>query len=65
MGRSEVHEAARALARILEAEGVPYAIDGALALGAHGRSRLTDDVGVSFAARISQPSRNAGWVAVT
>lgn len=46
MGRSDVHDAARALARLLDAEGIDYAIAGALALGAHGRARLTDDVDV-------------------
>ncbi len=46
MGRSEVHDAARAFARILEQERMPYAVAGALALGAHGRPRLTDDVDI-------------------
>jgi hypothetical protein len=46
MGKSEVHKAARAIARVLEAEGIPYAIAGALALGVHGRPRLTDDVDI-------------------
>jgi hypothetical protein len=46
MAKSEVHEAARAIARVLEDEGIPYAIAGALALGVHGRPRLTDDVDI-------------------
>lgn len=46
MGKSEVHEAARAIAHVLEAEGISYAVAGALALGVHGRPRLTDDVDI-------------------
>jgi anhydro-N-acetylmuramic acid kinase len=46
MGRSRLQEAARALVRIFEAERIPYAIAGAIALGAHGRVRLTEDVDV-------------------
>jgi hypothetical protein len=46
MGRSEVHGAARAIARLLEGEGMPYAIADALALAVHGRPRLTDDVDI-------------------
>jgi hypothetical protein len=46
MGRSDVHDAARAIARVLEDEGIPYAVAGALALAAHGRARLTDDVDI-------------------
>ena len=46
MGRSRLHEAARELARLFEAEGIPYAVGGALALGVHGRRRLTEDVDV-------------------
>lgn len=46
MGRSDVHGAARAIARLFEEEGIVYAIAGALALGAHGRPRLTDDVDI-------------------
>lgn len=46
MGKSEIHEAARAIARVLDAEGISYAVAGALALGVHGRPRLTDDVDI-------------------
>lgn len=46
MGSSDVHHAARAIAGLLEDEGIDYAIAGALALGVHGRARLTDDVDV-------------------
>jgi hypothetical protein len=44
MKTGRVHEAARAIAQRLDAAGVPYAIAGALALGAHGYERLTVDV---------------------
>src|SRR5260221_14390008 len=46
MGQSKLHETARALARLLDEEGIPYAIAGALALAVHGRVRLTEDVDV-------------------
>jgi hypothetical protein len=46
VGRSRLQDAARALVRIFEAERIPYAIAGAIALGAHGRVRLTEDVDV-------------------
>jgi hypothetical protein len=49
MGRSELHEAARRLARIFDEMGIAYAIAGALALAAHGRRRLTEDVDVLLA----------------
>jgi hypothetical protein len=45
-GRSRLQDAVRALVRILDEEGIPYAIAGAIALGAHGRLRLTEDVDV-------------------
>jgi hypothetical protein len=46
MGRSRLQDAARALVRIFDEERIPYAIAGAIALGAHGRVRLTEDVDV-------------------
>ncbi len=46
MGRSRLQDAARALVRIFDEEHIPYAIAGAIALGAHGRVRLTEDVDV-------------------
>jgi len=46
MQRSRLHEAARELARLFDAKGIPYAIGGALALGVHGRRRLTEDVDI-------------------
>jgi len=45
-GRSRIQAAARALARIFDEASIPYAIAGAIALGAHGRVRLTEDVDV-------------------
>jgi hypothetical protein len=46
MKTGKVHQAALAIARRLDAERIPYAIAGALALGAHGYERLTTDVDV-------------------
>ena len=46
MKTGRVHQAALAIARRLDAERIPYAIAGALALGAHGYERLTTDVDV-------------------
>ena len=45
-GRSRIQDTARALARIFDEARIPYAIAGAIALGAHGRVRLTEDVDV-------------------
>lgn len=44
MKTGKVHQAATALAQRLDAEGIPYAIVGAMALGAHGYERVTSDV---------------------
>ena len=46
MGEADVQRALEKLARHLEAEGIPYAIVGALALGEHGYRRATVDIGV-------------------
>jgi hypothetical protein len=46
MGRSPVHQAAEAIARILTEEGVDFAIAGALALNEHGVLRATEDVDI-------------------
>jgi hypothetical protein len=46
VGRSRLQDAARALARIFDEERIPYALAGAIALGVHGRVRLTEDVDV-------------------
>ncbi len=42
----KVHQATIALAQRLDAEGIPYAIAGVMALGAHGYERMTTDVDV-------------------
>ena len=44
MGEAEAQRAAQKLVGILEAEGVPYAIIGALALNEYGHRRVTVDV---------------------
>ena len=46
MGLDEVHEAMRKLCATLEADGIPYAIAGAMALNAHGYQRVTTHVEV-------------------
>jgi len=46
MGKSPVHLAMANLARLLEEEGIPYAIVGAMALNAWGYRRVTVDVDV-------------------
>ena len=44
VGEAEAQKALRKLVSILEAEGVPYAIIGALALNEYGHKRVTVDV---------------------
>lgn len=46
MGESPVHKTADAIARILDEEGIEFAIAGALALNAHGVMRATEDVDI-------------------
>jgi hypothetical protein len=46
MGQSTVHAALDALAALLEEEGIPYAVCGAMALNAWGYQRVTTDVDV-------------------
>jgi hypothetical protein len=46
MKEGKVHQATIALAQRLDAEGIQYAIAGAMALGAHGYERVTTDVDV-------------------
>lgn len=46
MKTGNVHQAALAIARRLDAAHIPYAIAGAMALGAHGYERVTSDVDV-------------------
>ena len=66
MGLDDVHKALRKLTATLEADGIPYAIAGAMAMNAHGYRRVTVDVVVlltleglaSFKAR----HLGRGWV---
>lgn len=44
MGQAEAQKAASKLVAILEAEGLPYAVIGALALNEYGHKRVTVDV---------------------
>jgi hypothetical protein len=46
VGEADVQKAVRKLVAILEAEGMPYAIIGALALNEYGHKRVTIDVDV-------------------
>lgn len=46
MKTGKVHQAAIAIARRLDAANIPYAIAGAMALGAHGYERVTVDVDI-------------------
>jgi hypothetical protein len=46
MKTGKVHQAALAMARRLAQANIPYAIAGAMALGAHGYERVTVDVDV-------------------
>jgi hypothetical protein len=43
-GKGRLHETLRRLARNLDAEGIPYALLGGMALGEHGYVRMTEDV---------------------
>jgi hypothetical protein len=69
MAESKLHDTARSLARLLDEEGIPYAIAGALALAAHGRIRLTEDVDVLIRkddlARFKQKWLGRGYVELT
>jgi len=46
MGLDEVHKAMQKLCAALEADGIAYAVAGAMALNAHGYRRVTTDVDV-------------------
>lgn len=46
MGEADVQKALRKLARLLDEDGIPYAIAGAMALNAYGYQRVTLDVDV-------------------
>ena len=66
MGQGEVHAAMRRLCATLEAEGIPYAIAGAMALNAHGYRRVTTDVAVLLTrdglAAFKSRHLGRGWV---
>ena len=66
MAKDEVHEAMRALCGILERDGIPYAIAGAMALNAHGYQRVTTDVDVLLTkdglAAFKAAHLGRGWV---
>ena len=61
-----MHQATLALARRLDAESIPYAIAGAMALGAHGYERVTTDVNVLLTrdglARLKSAQLGRGYV---
>jgi hypothetical protein len=46
MGTADVQRALEKIARLLEADGIPYAVIGAMALNAYGYRRVTVDVDV-------------------
>ncbi len=50
MNEGKVKQCAFALAKLLDEDRIPYAIAGALALGAHGYERMTLDVDVLLTA---------------
>lgn len=66
MGLDEVHQALRRLTAVLEADGIDYAIAGAMAMNAHGYRRVTTDVDVLLTrdglARFKQNHLGLGWV---
>jgi hypothetical protein len=66
MGLDEVHQALQRLTRTLEADGIPYAIAGAMAMNAHGYRRVTVDVDVLLTAEglalFKEKHLGLGWV---
>lgn len=46
LGEADVQKALRKLARLLDRDGIPYAIAGAMALNAYGHQRVTVDIDV-------------------
>lgn len=46
MGRGDVHLALEKICAVLEHDGIPYAIAGAMALNMHGFERMTVDVDI-------------------
>jgi hypothetical protein len=65
--RGPLHETLRRLAARLDAEGIPYALIGGMALGGHGYVRMTEDVHVLMTAeglvRFTERCVGRGWVA--
>jgi hypothetical protein len=66
MGLDEVHKALLRLTTALEADGIPYAIAGAMAMNAHGYRRVTTDIDVLLTRagleRFKQEHLGRGWV---
>ena len=66
MGLDEVHSAMRKLCAAFEADGIPYAVAGAMALNAHGYQRVTTDVDVLLTreglAAFKAKHLGRGWV---
>jgi hypothetical protein len=66
MGEADVQRAVEALARLLDEEGIPYAIAGAMALNEYGYRRVTVDVDVLLTAegltRLKQRALGRGYV---
>lgn len=46
MGKSNVHAAMEKLTRLLDEEGIPYALIGAMALNEYGYRRVTEDIDI-------------------
>ncbi len=66
MGMDEVHKAMKRLCEALDADGIPYAIAGAMALNAYGYRRVTTDVDVLLTreglASFKEQHLGRGWV---
>lgn len=66
MRLDQVHSALRRLCATLDADGIPYAIAGAMALNAHGYRRVTTDVDVLLTreglAAFKAKHLGRGWV---
>jgi hypothetical protein len=66
MGLDEVHAAMQKLCAALEADKIPYAIAGAMALNAYGYRRVTTDVGLLLTrdglAAFKEAHLGRGWV---
>jgi hypothetical protein len=66
MGQADVHEALERLARLLDGNGIPYAVIGAMALNEWGYRRTTVDVDVLLTAeglsRLKSEALGRGYV---